>query len=284
MPYVPTIRGRRLARELRQLRELLDLTGEAAAERLSWDQAKVSRIETAKMRVTVGEVMEICEAYGITAGQRSELITLAREAKKQGWWHSYRAVLKGGFSGYLAFESEADEYRSYEVHLIPGLFQTEACARAVLRTSATLGTPQEVDRAVEARLARQDRLTSMSNPLQVFQIIEEGALRRIVGSVGTMRDQLHQLIDLGELSNVSLQVIPYRAATHVAPDGPFTLLNFEGYPDVLYVEHFGGCQYYEKLEETTHGKAAFEHLRGSALNAADSAALIRELIKDLSDA
>jgi transcriptional regulator with XRE-family HTH domain len=282
MAYVPTIRGRRLARELRHAREQLKLTGEMAAERLGWDQAKISRIENAKMRVTVGEVMEVCESYEITDERRAELIKLAREAKEPGWWHSYRSVLKSGFSDYLAFESEADQYRSHDVHLIPGLFQTEAYVRAVFETSAALSTPGEIDQAVKARLVRQERLTSPEKPLQVFQIIEEGALRRVIGSYPTMREQLRHLIKLGELPNVELQIVPYKSSND-ALDGPFTVLNFEDYPDVLYVEHFGGCQYYEKHDETTRGSVVFERLRGSALTPSDSVALIRQVIEELHD-
>lgn len=283
MAYVPTIRGRRLARELRQAREGLGLTGEQVARRLGWNQAKISRIETAKMRVTVGEVMELCEAYEIAGARRDELIILSREARKQGWWHSYLSVLKSGFGDYLEFESEADQYRSHDIHLIPGLFQTEAYARAVFRTSAVLTTPEEIDRAVEARLARQARLTSSEHPLRVSQIIEEGALRRAIGSSRTMREQLHHLIELGQLPNVELQIAPYRSTNHLALDGPFTLLHFAEYPDVLYVEHFMGCQYYERPEETAHASVVLERLRRSALDPSDSIALIRQVIEEMPD-
>src|SRR4051794_12217721 len=113
MAYVPTIRGRRLAREIRKLREAQGLTGPQASELLGWDQAKISRVENAKMRVTVGEVMEVCESYQVTGDQRADLIQLAREARIQGWWTSYGDVLKQGFTDYLAFEAEATAYRSY---------------------------------------------------------------------------------------------------------------------------------------------------------------------------
>ncbi|GAA4232545.1 helix-turn-helix transcriptional regulator [Actinomadura meridiana] len=283
MAYVPTIRGRRLARELRQARERCGLTGGTAAELLGWTQAKISRVETAKARVTVGEVMELCEAYEIAGARRTALITLAREAKKQGWWHTYLSVLKNGFSDYLEFESEADQYQSHDVHLIPGLFQTAAYARAVFHTSAILRTSEEIDRAVEARLARQERLTNSERALHVRQIIEEGALRRVIGDNRVMRDQLHHLIKLGELSNVELQIAPYLSTNHVASDGPFTLLNFADYPDVLYVEHFMGCQYYERPEETAHGNVVLERLRGSALSPPDSIALIRQVTREMPD-
>ncbi|WP_019631522.1 helix-turn-helix domain-containing protein [Actinomadura atramentaria] len=277
MAYIPTIRGRRLARELRALREERGMTGAEAAALLGWDGGKLSRIETAKVRVTVGEVMEICEEYKIEGEQRANLIQLARDARKQGWWQPYQGVLKPGFSDYLAFEAEAQQYRSYEVQLIPGLLQCESYARAVLRTSTELRTTEEVERAVEARVARQKRLTDAADQLQVFQIIEEGALHRLIGGAETMREQHEHLLDLSMLPNVSIQVIPFRAASYMAFDGPFVLFNFDGYPDILYVEHFGGCQYYEKLAETAHGRVVYEHLQATALNTSDSAALIRNL-------
>jgi uncharacterized protein DUF5753 len=243
--------------------------------------------------LSTGSLNEIGRPYGGTAARelprcrdgpsdrRADLIQLAREARKKGWWIPYRGVLKQGFSDYLAFESEADSFRSYQVHLIHGLLQTEEFARAVLRTSRVLRTPEEIDRAVEARIARQQRLTSTEHPLQMWQIIEEGALRRTIGDAVTMRAQLDHILGLARLPNVSIQVIPYRSATHVALDGPFELLGFDDYPDVLYVEHFGGCRFFEKPEETTDAKVVLDHLRSSALNTADSAALIKRVAEEM---
>jgi hypothetical protein len=225
----------------------------------------------------------LCEAYGISGDQRAELIQLARDARKQGWWHPYREVLRAGFGDYLAFEAEALSLRAYDIHLIPGLFQTEAYARAVLATEQLMRTTEDMERAVQARLARQERLTSPDKPIHAFQVIEEAALRRIIGDAETMREQLAHLLEVGKQSNVSLQVVPYRAAAHAALDGAFLLMAFDGYPDVLYIEHFMGCQYYEKPEETAHGNVVFDHLRASALNAVDSAALIRRVIKEMTD-
>ncbi|MFC9973320.1 helix-turn-helix domain-containing protein [Spirillospora sp. NPDC127200] len=281
MPYVPTIRGRRLARELRRLRESLSLRGEDAATRLGWDQAKISRIENAKIRVTVGEVMELCEAYEISGNERAALIQLAREARISGWWETYRSDIMPGFTDYLAFEAEANRYHSYQVQLIPGLLQTEDYARTILQHNPTPRSPEELERILKVRMARQSRLTSIDRSLQVWQIMEEAALRRIVGSPALMHTQLDHLLKAGQLPNVSLQVVPYRAGAHVALDGQFTLLGFDDYPDVLYVEHFGGCQYMEKPEETMRATVAFEHLRATALNVVDSAALIQQVADEL---
>ncbi|MEV0401948.1 helix-turn-helix transcriptional regulator [Actinoallomurus sp. NPDC050550] len=279
MPYTPTIGGRQLARELRHLREQAKMTGEQAARTLDWEQSKVSRMENAKMRITSGEVMELCEAYGIAGEKRAELIKLAREARKKGWWQEYGDYVKKGFIDYLAFEAEATTYRGYEAQLVPGLFQTEDYARAIFRT--WFSGEDDIERGVEARLARQRRITTSTRPLHVWAIIEEAALRRIVGGAEIMNDQLGRLIELGRLANVSIQVLPYRAGVHAAIDGPFVLLAFDGYPEVLYIEHLMGCVYLEKPGETARGSVVFDHLRTSALNTSDSAALIEEVRKQM---
>ncbi|MFI0356296.1 helix-turn-helix domain-containing protein [Actinomadura sp. 9N407] len=277
MPYTPTVRGRRVARELKRLRLSAGLTGEQAVAEIGWDTAKLSRMENAKMRITSGEVMELLEVYGISGDQRTELVRLAREARQKGWWHSYEDVIKSGFNDYLGLEAEAFGYHCYDTQLVPGLFQTADYATAVFRGAAPR-TTVEVERNVEARLARKDRLFDSEQPLNVWQIVEEGALRRIVDGPTTMHAQLRHLQELAELPNVSLQILPFIAGVHPAIDGPFTLLTFDGYPDVLYAEHVAGCVYMEKPDQTRRGKVIFDHLRASALNAKDSVSLIRTMI------
>lgn len=280
MPYVPTIGGRQLARELRYLRERAGMTGEQAATALAWEQSKVSRMETGKMRITSGEVMELCEAYGIDGDERARLVQLARDARKKGWWHAYGDYVKKGFVDYLALEAEADTYRSYECQVVPGIFQIEDYARAIFRGSQPR-TAEEVERGVELRLARQERIVSSAGPLNVWAIIDESALRRVVGDSMVMRAQLDHLLELGELANVSIQVLPLRAGVHAAIDGPFILLAFDGYPDLLYIEHLMGCIYLERPAETLHGSLVFDHLRSAALNVGESAKLILEVAREL---
>jgi transcriptional regulator with XRE-family HTH domain len=281
MPYTPTISGRQLARELRHLREQSGMTGEHAAAAIGWEQSKISRMETAKMRITSGEVMELCEAYGIGGDERARLVQLARNARQRDWWHEYGDFVKKGFIDYLAFEAEAQTSRGYEVQVIPGVFQTEEYARAILRSSQPRG-PEEIERGVQLRLARQRRITAPVDPLNVWAVIDEAVLRRVVDSPAVMRAQLEHLIELGELGNVSIQVLPYQVGIHAALDGPFVILTFDGYPDLLYIEHLMGCVYLEKPSETARGSLIFDHLRSAALNTGDSTTLIREIVKNIS--
>lgn len=283
MPYTPTVRGRQLARELRRLREDAGMTGEQVAAKMSWEQSKISRMETAKMRITSGEVMELCETYGVGGIKRDQLVDLARSARHRDYGREYGEFHKKGFIDFLAFEAEARTSRGYEAQVIPGILQCEEYARAILLgTLPGARSADEVDRLVEVRLGRQKRVTQVKDPLHVWAIIDEAVLHRTVGRPEVMIAQLRHLLDLGELGNVSIQVLPYRTGIHAAIDGPFVLLTFDGYPDLLYIEHLVGCVYLEKPAETEHGSLIFDHLRSAALNTGDSTMLIRDQVKELS--
>jgi hypothetical protein len=237
-------------------------------------------METAKMRITSGEVMELCETYGVDGTKREQLVLLARSARQRDWWREYSDYVKKGFIDFLAFEAEARTSRGYEAQVIPGILQCPEYARAILWGVEPRGAV-EVERGVALRRARQERITASVNPLNVWAIIDEAVLHRAVGHPEVMQAQLHHLLDLGELRNVSIQVLPYQTGIHAAIDGPFVLLSFDGYPDLLYIEHLFGCVYLEKPTETEQGRLIFDHLRSAAFNTSDSAALIRGRVKDI---
>src|SRR5919109_821980 len=129
MTYRPTVRGRRLARELRRLREDQGLTLQDVADRLAWSRATVSRVETAQTRARPGDVADMLKLYGVHSPQRDALITLAREAGQRGWWTAYADVFTGS---YVALEDETSGIRTWDPQLVHGLLQTEEYARAVI--------------------------------------------------------------------------------------------------------------------------------------------------------
>jgi hypothetical protein len=97
-----------------------------------------------------------------------------------------------------------------------------------------------------------------------------------------MKGQLEHLLELGQLANVSLQILPFTAGVHAAIDGPFALLGFESYPDILYLENLLGGIFLEEPEQTRGGGIVFDHLRSAALNTSSSAAMISDAIDQLS--
>src|SRR6202034_1981867 len=153
--HSPTVRRRRLALELRRLREAAKLTCEEVAERLECSAPKISRVETGRVSVSPRDVRDMLEIYGAPPEQRDSLVQLARESRQKGWWHAYGDSVQPHFATLLGLESAASEIRIYEVNLIPGLLQTEDYARAVLAAGMVNSSRTEIERSVALRMERQ---------------------------------------------------------------------------------------------------------------------------------
>ncbi len=279
----PTVRRRRLAAELRRLREAADLTCDEVGEQLEWSGSKVSRIETGRVGVRPRDVRDLLDIYGVTdEGHRDALVRLAREARQKGWWHIYEDALPEGFEIYIGLEAEASSTRHFQIDVVPGLLQTENYTRSVVRAFGLVLSPDEVEHRVAVRSARQARLTG-DDPLQLWAVLDEAALHRQVGGKGVMREQLNHLVDMHGLPNVTLQVLPFAAGAHTGMGNIFTILGFlePNDPDVVYLEGLTGSLYVEKTDEVEQHSSIFDHLRTIALSPDDSAAMITAMIKEI---
>ena len=279
--HSPTVRRRRLALELRRLREAARLTCEEVAEHLECSTSKISRIETGRVSVSPRDVRDMLDLYGVSAQQGASLVQLARDSRQKGWWHAYSDTIQPRFATYIGLESAASEIRIYEVTLIPALLQTEDYARTVITAGIVGGDRDGVDRNVELLMARQPLLTS-DDPPRLWAVLDEAALRRTVGGAGLMRLQLDHLLDLSRLPNVAIQVIPFGAGAHPAMGRPFVILAFpeRADPDVVYLEDLTSALYVEDVDEVDRYNMFFNHLRATALSFEDSSALIMSAIKE----
>jgi transcriptional regulator with XRE-family HTH domain len=278
----PTVRRRRLALELRRLRESAKLTCEEVAERLECSASKISRVETGRVSVSPRDVRDMLQIYGVPQDQRESLVQLARDSRQKGWWHAYSDSIHPQFATYLGLESAASEIRIYEVSLIPNLLQTEEYARAVISAGMVTSPQEDIERQVELRMARQPTLTR-PDPPKVWAVLDEAALRRRVGGAGLMRLQLEHLLELSELSSVSLQVIPFGGGAHPAMGRPFVILVFPERvdPDVVYLEDLTSALWVEDVDEVDRYNMFFNHLRATALSFDASSSLIMSVIKDM---
>ena len=279
--HSPTVRRRRLALELRRLREAARLTCEEVAEHLECSTSKVSRIETGRVSVSPRDVRDMLDLYGVSAQQGASLVQLARDSRQKGWWHAYSDTIQPQFATYIGLESAASEIRIYEVTLIPGLLQTEEYARTVIAAGTVGGDHDGTERNVALRMARQPLLTG-DDPPRLWAVLDEAALRRTVGGAGLMRLQLDHLLDLARLPNVAIQVIPFGAGAHPAMGRPFVILAFpeRADPDVVYLEDLTSALYVEDVDEVDRYNMFFNHLRATALSFEDSAARIMSVIKE----
>ena len=277
----PTVRRRRLALELRRLRETAKLTCEEVAEQLECSASKISRVETVRVSVSPRDVRDMLGIYGVPEDQRDTLVQLARESRQKGWWHAYGDSVQPHFATYLGLESAASEIRIYEVNLIPGLLQTEEYARAVITTGMVDKPRTDIERSVALRMERQQ--VTRTNTPNVWAVLDEAALRRQVGGREVMRIQLEHLRELGSLRNVSLQVIPFGGGAHPAMGRPFVILAFgeDLDPDVVYLEDLTSALWVENVDEVDRYNVFFNHLRATALSFENSAALMCAVLKDM---
>lgn len=273
----PTVRRRRLAGELRRLRERKALTIEEAAGRVGWSTAKVSRIETARVGITSPDLTRLLDLYEVDAARRSALHALARTTRLKGWWDAYTDSLPSGYATYIQLEAEAAFIRSFDGMIVHGLLQTEDYARAVIRSALmALSPPAEVERRVEVRMTRQSLLLRDEEPVRFWAVIDEAVLTRCVGSAAIMRAQYVKLLEFAARQNITIQVLPSMSGAHPATAGTFAILEFREPhdPDVAYVESMTSILYVESDVEIYRYTLAFAHLRAAALSPEESVQLI----------
>lgn len=281
----PTVRGRRLRYELRRLREQRGLTIEQASEQSGgdWTPSAISRWETGDRRIRPADLRALLDIYEVGGDQREVLLTLAREARQRGWWQSYRSdAVPEWFQVYLGLEAEAASIHEYGAELVPGLFQTADYYRAFMRTAPAAGDEEAIERKIAVRAARQERLTADDAP-ECWVVLNEAVIRRVVGGAEVTRVQLQHIVQMANLSHISVQVLPFKAGAHPAMDGSFIILGFPEAPDpdVVYLESQTGSLYLEKLPEVDRYRAMFNHLVAKALDPDESKNMMTQVAAGL---
>jgi transcriptional regulator with XRE-family HTH domain len=282
---LPGAGRRRIAGELRRLREAAGLTHEHVAAELGWHRSKIGRIEGgAFVRLSLTDLRALLDLYGVTdTAERDALIAMAKQARERGWWYSYSDVLPNPHSTFIGLEAEATSIRTYQAQLVPALLQTEDYTRAVLQaTRMTTRDTEETRRFLEARKARQELLTR-EPAAKLWVVLDEGVLRRRVGGPAVMRAQLERLQEASDLPHVTIQILADEAGEHAGLEGSFTIMAFvkQTDPDVVYLDAATGGIYLEKREDRERYTGVFDHVRASALSPKASLSLIERIAQAL---
>jgi|HubBroStandDraft_1064217.scaffolds.fasta_scaffold127624_3 hypothetical protein len=278
----PTVLRMILARQLQALREKAGLSYDQAADAIYSSAWTVRRMERAEGGLKPLTVKGLLHAYGITdPGEIDTFLTLARQANKPGWWHSYDDVLPPWFRTAIGLEESASLIRAYEPQVIPGLLQTGDYARAITRASFPAATDQETDRRVAVRLARQDLLTRPAAP-RYWAVLDETALRRRIGSPAIMHGQITHLTEAARRPGITIQVIPFAAGWHPSLYGMFNVFQFhdQQLPDIVYAESLTGASYLDKPAETTRHTEALDQMCAQAASPQDTIAILQDLLKE----
>ncbi|RMI46258.1 helix-turn-helix domain-containing protein [Streptomyces triticirhizae] len=278
----PTVGQIVLGLRLKELRESAGCSFADAAAALSVNTTTVRRMEKAEVGLKPLYVKALLERYGVGAEEAESFLRLVDEANRPGWWHRFRDVLPDWFSLYVSLEGEASLIRAYEPHCVPGLLQTPAYARALLRTGFPGASDEEIERRVALRMERQELLTRPRAPL-LWAVVEEHVLRRRVGTAAEMLQQIDRLIEATQLPNVTLQIMPFSAGPHPGMFGPFQLFRFEipELPDIIYAESLTGATYLDERPDTVAYLEVLDRMGTQAASAQDTEALLGEIRKEL---
>lgn len=277
-PASPTVRRRRLAAELREIRESKGKSGDSVAAALKWSPSKISRYERARTGLHPREVARLLDYYEITGPRRDLLLTLAEDASQKGWWEEYADSLSVDYQQFIGLEHEATSIAIWHVDVVTGLLQTEGYARYIISSYSRLEPtpPALIGRLVRVRLRRQRVLERDS--LHVSVVLDESVLQRRIGDDTVMYEQLQHLAREADRPNVTLQVLPLDAQ-HLVSGESFVIFGFgddgeETLQDVVSTELMRTGFSVEGEKDTYLHRLAFQMLTEASLDPASSRALI----------
>jgi len=278
----PTVQRLVLGSQLHRLRESRGITAEQAAEAIRGSHSKISRMEHGRVGFKERDVGDLLTLYGVTdSEERAALLNLAREANTPGWWHAYSDVLPTWLEPYVGLEAAASIIRTYQIQFVPGLLQTEGYARALIRQGSA-ESEEEIARRSELRASRQEILRRPDAP-QLWVVVDEGALRRPVGSREIVREQLQYLTEIVDHPAVTLQILSFSAGAHSAMGGPFSILRFAepDLQDVVYIEQLTSALYLDKPVEVDSYLEVMEQLCLQAEPVANTTKVLQQILSDI---
>ena len=285
-PGSPTVRRRRLAAELRKIRESRGKSGDAVAAALKWSPSKVSRYERARTGLQPREVERLLDYYSITGPRRDFLLSLAEDATQKGWWEEFADGISADYRQFIGLEHEASSIAVWHVDVVAGLLQTEAYARHIIGAYGRIepNPPSMIERQVRVRMRRQEVL-NRSPELQLSVVLDESVLRRRIGDERVMHEQLQRLVSDADRPNLTLRVLPLNAQ-HTVFSESFVIFHFEPdddpmLGDVVSAEHLRSDYSLEDEKETFLHRIAFQMFADSALDPASSRALILDTAESL---
>lgn len=259
--------NRAVGRQIKLLRERAGWTQKELGDRLGYGEALISSLERGR-RTPQPEFLDAADELLGAAGLLKVTKEDVARAKAKA-----RVRHPAWFRDYARLESEAVEINDYSSHDIPGLFQTERRARALYEMRKPLLDEETIEQRVTSRLDRQKILTRWPPPM-VTAVIEEATLRRPLGGWEVHNEQLEQLLRLGWLRSVELQVMPTDRSEHAGMGGAFILLTPKGKPQVGYTEVQNHSRLATDAEEVRILAARYGTIRAQALTPRESLELI----------
>lgn len=279
----PDVWLRQVGVELRRFRLTSRKTIQQAGAHLGCSHSKISKIENAHLGIKTEELRKLLDFYGVDRATAESLVRINEVPADAEWWAPYRDAVPDWFRRYVSLEAAASELRTYQSESVPGLLQAEAYARATLRAWEPDAGDQVIRGPLELRMLRQ-RILTREDPVHLTAVLGEAALRKVVGDPSVMSEQVTRLLELSDLPNIDLHILPFAATGQPVLNSGFTLLTFPEQDDsVVYLEDLVGATYVDKpAEHVGRYNVVFNRLRRAALDPQDSRTYLARIKADFS--
>lgn len=276
-----TVLRRQLGRELRRLRETTGLTINEVAPHIGIKGPTISKIENGRQAIREPNVRLMLQLYRVTGRQAEELLERVAEANAPDPYAAFTDVRPNWAARFVDLEADASEILGYDTELIPGQLQTPGYVRALRLAAAPGSSEDDLARSVEFRQRRQE--LTVADRTRLRFVLNEGAVRRLVGGPEVMCEQITHLADVSRLPHVTIQVLPFGAGAHPAMGITFALLRFADDEDldVVYLEHDRGALYLEGPDDVERYGVIFERLTRAALNGVATRKLLATVSNEL---
>ncbi|MFF4603682.1 helix-turn-helix domain-containing protein [Streptomyces sp. NPDC001339] len=287
-PHRPTARRIALGHELRELRKQARLSLQEAVQGLTFSDTKLQRVETGLQDLrSASDLRTLLTRYGVTDEEEVDrLVASQREAASREWWMHDATELTSGMPRFLGIEAAAQEIRAYNPTLVFGLLQTDAYARTRHENAKFIDetTSEFVDHSVRVRMRRKEALTRDEDPLRLWAVLYEPALRYIVGDADLMREQYDEIAKLAALDNVTVQVLPQAMRGYLFAHNFTILILGDTMPTTIQVDTpFGTSSISDKRREVGRFSRQFEALSRSALPPEDTPKFLHQLSREIAE-
>ncbi|WP_119730269.1 helix-turn-helix domain-containing protein [Thermomonospora amylolytica] len=271
----PYVRRRRLAAELRKLREERDLTTGELARLVYQSRPKISKLENAQIRPDLAEIVTILKALEVTGPRYDRLFELAHAAARKGWWDRYGNAMGPRQRLYADLESGAESIRSYNQTAFPAVLQIPEFIDAMVELDEHQGSlDYSPERMADARTRRQQHLLSPDGPTYEA-VLDESMIHRLAVPPAVKAAQLRHLIKVVSAEErIIMRVLPSDAPIPggFLPKASFSLYTFPepADPAMAVVDTVTTDVVLTQRREVARYTEMYDRLRKAALSPTDS--------------
>ncbi|SDK58579.1 hypothetical protein SAMN04488074_106133 [Lentzea albidocapillata subsp. violacea] len=269
-----TLLGREFGKRVRAIIDQMNMPHSKLAEKVGWDQSKMSDMVRGKGGVTELEVVQLLAYCRVTPAEFSSMIELYRETRMNGYLQIPDDGIPDQVRILIEQEVLANAITVWASLLIPGHLQTVDYMRALVE-GGTTNDAVDYEEVIKARIERR-RLFHHSRKFVFY--IAESALRLPVGGPAVMKDQLIHLLGVADRSYVTVRIIPSALGAHAGASGSFLQLRYEKFEPVIFIESKTCCLFLEDKSSLDIYSSVLKLLDAQALDEQESKELIKSIL------